>query len=63
MTLFLVIAALVGVGYLAVNVGSKEKVPFTKIAVPMVVVCLAAYFAYPYFAPVVTQLLRLSHHL
>ena len=60
--LFLLIAALTGVGYLAVNVGSKEKVPFTKIAVLMAVVCVAVYFAYPYLAPVLTPLLRLGQH-
>lgn len=63
MLFVLLIAALVGFGYVAVNVGSKEKTPLAKIAVPMVVVCLAAYLAYPYLAPFLAPLLQFSQHV
>ena len=63
MTLLLVIVGLVAVGYVAVNLGSKGKTPLLKIAVSMAVVCLVAYFVYPYFAPLFTHLMQLSPHL
>lgn len=63
MTLLLVLVALVGVGYVAVNIGSKEKTPLAKIAVLMVVVCLATYLAYPYIAPFLMPLIQFSQRL
>ncbi len=63
MPFFLLLAILAGVACVFVNVGSKDKVPVVKIALTMLVVCVAAYFLYPMFAPLVAQLMQMGQHL
>lgn len=63
MPVYLVLPLLIAFSYVAVNLGSKEKVPLTKIALPLMVVCIIVYFAYPLFAPLVNFLMQLGTHL
>ena len=62
MPFILLLAILVGVACVFVNVGSKDKVPVAKLALTMLVVCVAAYFLYPMVAPLVAQLMQMGQH-
>ena len=62
MPFYMLLPILVAVAYLAVNLGSKNKVPVAKIALTIALVCVIAYFAYPLFAPLVNELMQLGTH-
>lgn len=63
--LFLLILALVGVGYVLVNVGSpaSQKVSFEKVALSMVIVCVLVYLCSPVLAPLATWLMQVGQNL
>ena len=57
------VAVLIVCAFVAVNVGSKEKMPFAKVALVMLIVCALAYLASPAFAPLVAWLMQMGQHL
>ena len=63
MPLYLILPLLIAVAYVLVNLGSKQKVPLTKIALTLAVVCVIVYLATPLLAPLVTLLRQLGTHL
>jgi hypothetical protein len=63
MPLYLLLLILIAFSYVLVNLGSKQKVPLVKIALPLVIVCAIVYFASPLFAPLVNLLMQLWAHL
>ena len=63
MPFYMLLPILVAVASLAVNLGSKNKVPVAKIALTIAVACITAYFAYPLFAPLVNELMQLGTHI
>ncbi len=60
---YLVLPLLIAISYVLVNLGSKQKVPLAKIALPLVVACVIVYFASPLLAPLVNILMQLWTHL
>lgn len=61
--LFIVVIGLALFAYVAVNVGSKEKMSFVEILIPMLIVCLLAYFASPWLSPIATWLMQVGQNL
>lgn len=59
MPLYLLLPMLIAVSYVLVNLGSKQKVPLSKIALPLVVVCVIVYIASPLLAPLVNLLIQI----
>jgi hypothetical protein len=59
MPLYLVLLLLIAFSYVAVNLGSRDKVPLAKIALPLVVVCVVMYLASSLLAPLVNFLTHL----
>jgi hypothetical protein len=63
MPLYLVLPILIAISYVAVNLGSRNKVPFVKIALPVVVVCVIVYSASSLLGPLFHELMQLWAHL
>jgi hypothetical protein len=58
-----VLLLLIAFSYVAINLGSKDKVPLAKIALPLLVVCMVVYLASSWLAPLVNFLMQLWTHL
>jgi len=63
MMFLLLLLLLIGFAYVVVNVGSPSKMSLREMAVPLVLVCVAAYFLYPLFAPLVTWLMHVGSQM
>ena len=63
MPAYLVLPLLIAFSYVAVTVGSKDKVPLAKIALPLVVVCVVVYLFTTWLAPLVNFLMQFWAHL
>jgi hypothetical protein len=63
MPFIVLVAILIGVAYVAINFGSKQKMSLAKIALSMLVVCVIAYLAYPPFASLVNGLMQAGMHV
>lgn len=63
MPLYLVLPLLIGISCVAVNFGSRNKVPLVKIALPLLVVCAIVYLASSLLGPLVNELRQLWAHL
>jgi uncharacterized membrane protein len=63
MPLYLVLPLLIAVSYVLVNLGSKDKVPLAKIALPLVIVGVVVYLASSLLAPLINELMQLWTHL
>lgn len=59
----IVLLVLVAVFYFLANAGSKEKVSLKHIAIPLVVIALVVYVAWPVFAPLANWLMQVGSHL
>ena len=63
MPLSLLLPVLIAISYVAVNLGSKQKVSLAKIALTLAVMCVIVYFASPLLAPLINLLMQLGAHL
>jgi uncharacterized membrane protein len=63
MPVYLVLPLLIAFSYVAINLGSKNKVPLAKIVLPLVAVCVVVYLVSSLLAPVVNSLTQFWLHL
>ena len=60
MPVYLALPLLIALSYVLVNVGSKNKAPLAKVALPLVVVCVVVYLASLLLAPVISFLTHIQ---
>ena len=63
MPVYLVLPLLIAMVYAAINVGSKDKVPLAKIALPLVALCVVVGLASSLLAPLVNSLMQFWTHI
>lgn len=63
MPIYILLPLLIAVAYVLVNLSSKDKIPLVKIALPLVVVCVAVYVVTSVFAPLFNTLVQFVTHL